>query len=340
VTNPNVGSFKRVGLPDNIWDQIDEIWRRLTDLQAYAITPQNNPAEPDPGVVYIPIAVVDTPTVDLTLNGMALSADVVVDGDPTHFLNGVGGWAVPAGGGPSGYNPDTPPASPSAYDDEFGGTTLDGKWTAINCAAGTVDLLASDPLANGIYDLTMFPGNIALQPVRDGGNNPADNLEDTSAMIQQTVDLATNCKLVSKVNLGCIPSSDITYYSGIVISGGDGFNDDNFLAVCSIGGLGAGTFNGTYIFGNLGGTPFSHVFIEDCPYLMILKTDTEFRVFVSNSGKAWIDHAGATYALGLTTGVLLRAFVYFGRTSATWSYPFSSFDFVRYFANNTPRVDA
>jgi hypothetical protein len=105
VSNPNVGSFDRVGLPDNIWDQIDELKRRLDDLYANAVIPQDNPADPNPGVVYIPIAVIDTPTVDLTLEGMALSADVVVDGDPTHFLNGAGGWTAPAGGGgpPAGY---------------------------------------------------------------------------------------------------------------------------------------------------------------------------------------------------------------------------------------------
>ena len=33
------------------------------------------------------------------------------------------------GGGAALYNPDTPPSSPNTMDDEFNGTTLDGKWT-------------------------------------------------------------------------------------------------------------------------------------------------------------------------------------------------------------------
>ena len=75
-------SFQRVGRPNNIWDQIEEIWRRLEDLYAYAIIPQNNPNADSPDVVYVPISVIDTPTINLTLSGMALSADVVPAGLP------------------------------------------------------------------------------------------------------------------------------------------------------------------------------------------------------------------------------------------------------------------
>jgi hypothetical protein len=236
--------------------------------------------------------------------------------------------------GTSGYTPDSPPESPSGYDDEFSAGTLDEIWTPVNCATGTVALFAAD-LEDGVYDLATFPGNIALQPMQD--TVPTDK-ESNAAMIEQTVDLATNCKLVGKAAVGGQRHTNAVVECGIMISGADGFGDDNYIAISVLQNLGAGTYMGVSVAGSVGGTPFSTYFILECPYLMITKTDTDFLALASSNGKAWIHLLDAPYELGLTTGVKLRAFVYFAHDTSLVA-PIGTLDFVRYFANNTPTVN-
>lgn len=75
-----------------------------------------------------------------------------IDGQVLTYSSALSGWtnSMPAtssgGGGGSSYaNPiDAPPGSPSAYDDEFDGSTLDSKWTVVN--ATPADTLRSATL--------------------------------------------------------------------------------------------------------------------------------------------------------------------------------------------------
>jgi hypothetical protein len=61
----------------------------------------------------------------------------------TKFLREDATWAAPAGGGGSGTAyvqagpPDAPPQTPNAMDDEFPGTSLNGKWTRLQSGAIT-----------------------------------------------------------------------------------------------------------------------------------------------------------------------------------------------------------
>jgi hypothetical protein len=67
----------------------------------------------------------------------------------TDYMDGSGAWSVPAGGGTTTYEHllDVPPGSAHAKDDEFPGSSLDGKWTNPLSSGGGLDLALT--VANG-----------------------------------------------------------------------------------------------------------------------------------------------------------------------------------------------
>lgn len=81
---------------------------------------------------------------------------------------------------------DTPPSSPSAYDDEFDVTTIDAGWTL---TAG-LDAGAINPTAtlatDAVYDLTSWPGYLLFQ-----GHNAAT----TTYTMTKSITLDTSCTL-------------------------------------------------------------------------------------------------------------------------------------------------
>lgn len=244
------------------------------------------------------------------------------------------------------------PTSPSDYDDEFDSGALDAKWTAINCATGTVGLLSTAAAAD-TWDATMFAGMMALQPGRD--DDGAGGHEAEAAILRQTVALATNCKFVSKVDmaitsdgLGTISNAGI----GILLSGANGFNDDNYIFVsmrpfytgaapmtgvlgsgsCNIGGAGASTLIGP------AGMP-----MPKC--VMITKTGNNYSAFLG-TGASWgglADSAApdnTVFVFGAGVMVRLSVFAYWAPPAAEVNLfnPITTLDFVRYFENNTPLV--
>lgn len=72
---------------------------------------------------------------DLNASASAHGLLKKLDGTTTNFLRGDGTWAVPAGsGGSSIFSADVPPASPSAYDDEFPAGSINAKWSTWDVA--------------------------------------------------------------------------------------------------------------------------------------------------------------------------------------------------------------
>lgn len=88
---------------------------------------------------------------------------------------------------------DNPPASPSAYDDEFNSGSLNGKWSTDSAgttnpiASGSVDYTAS--LTTPIYDAATDPGWILFQ---------SDNSAGGRAGIIETISVATNATFFVK----------------------------------------------------------------------------------------------------------------------------------------------
>ena len=254
------------------------------------------------------------------------------------------------------YRPDLKPVAPSAYDDEFETGLLDPKWTAINCATGTVDLL-SVAAAKDCYDATTYQGMMALQPGRDNGG--AAGIEAEAAMLRQTIAPAATCKFVAKTfgqatnqtNLAAAP--ELSY--GLMLSGANGAIDNNFLLV----GLaplpfqmGGGSTSGAAVSGVArigGGAPVllnqsGHLL----DYLMITKTGNNFSAFAGD-GHSWAAMTDGTgpadntvFAFGAGVMVRLSLVSYFLPIAAEVNLfnPITTFDFVRYFTNNTPLVNA
>lgn len=104
------------------------------------------------------------------------------------LLAGAGGFQ------PYTYSFDNPPASPSAYDDEFDATTLNAKWTATSggttnpVIAGTVNPIAS--LTTPVYDLSTQPSMLLVQ---------SDNSSNAYIEFRQTITIATNATFICKI---------------------------------------------------------------------------------------------------------------------------------------------
>jgi len=108
-----------------------------------------------------------------------------------------GTWVeLTSGGGPGFPSYNTPPTSPSAYDDEFIGGSLDGKWSAVSVgttnpiASGTVNPLSS--LTTPIYDLTSQNSWILFQ---------SDNSTVQTFGLQQSITPDTSATLHFKFSI-------------------------------------------------------------------------------------------------------------------------------------------
>lgn len=252
------------------------------------------------------------------------------------------------------YRPDLKPAAPSAYDDEFETGLLDPKWTAINCATGTVDLL-SVAAAKDTWDATMYTGMMALQPGRD--DDGAAGPEAEAATLRQTVALAANCKIVAKLNVGSIvdvTGAGMPGFAGFLLSGANGFNDNNYIGIKMTTMFDGGSFT-PYFFGDAnvgGGGPGMEAFIYVQPipieYLMILKTGTSYTFWAGNKQGIWSpasDGAGPPDAIAVVNAnALTRLSIYChwppAAAEVNLPNPIATFDWIRYFENNTPLVNA
>lgn len=103
------------------------------------------------------------------------------------------GLGVTGGYQPYKYSFDNPPASPSAYDDEFDSTALSGNWTVVStgttnpAVSGTVNPTAS--LTTPIYDLSTIPSYLLFQ---------SDNSSVATVSFRKTVSLGTDATFFYK----------------------------------------------------------------------------------------------------------------------------------------------
>ena len=244
--------------------------------------------------------------------------------------------------------------APSAYDDEFETGLLDPKWTAINCATGTVDLLSVAAAAD-TYDATTYQGMMALQPGRDAGGAGAE--EAQAAILRQAVTLAANCKVILKLNTqGTLDvAAASTVSAGLLLSGINGFDDNNFVHLFVMPDFAAGAtvpalpnfaIGGTVV---TGGAPVGFGFSAAARfdyYLMILKTGNDYS-FWTGDGRSWgalTDASAPDNIRFANANALTRLTLYSywapGAAEVNLPNPISTFDFVRYFTNNTPLVNA
>jgi len=249
------------------------------------------------------------------------------------------------------YRPDLKPAAPSAYDDEFETLLLDPKWTAINCASGTVDLLSVAAAAD-TYDAATYQGMMALQPGRDAAGAAGEEAE--SAMLRQTISLAANCKIIAKINSAwTVDAAEQSGYElGLILSGVAGFNDANYVKmyVIPLYGPGGGAFGYT-LEGEISvagaGTGLTIQGVAPNPvYLMIMKTGNDYSIWVGD-GHTWgagVDGSAPDVVRVANANALTRLslYTYFAPAGGEVNLPnpISTFDFVRYFTNNTPLVNA
>ena len=245
------------------------------------------------------------------------------------------------------YRPDLKPSSPSAYDDEFETGVLDPKWTAINCALGTVDLLSVAAAAD-TYDPATYRGMMALQPGRDDAG--AGGPEAQAAMLRQTVTLGTNCKIVVKMYANMTDESAFVLNNsifGVALSGANGFVDNDWLSIginCAVPGT---TLIGAARIGGGGVTNLAQYGIVMPQYLMIVKTGNNFSAW-GGDGRTWAalvdgaapDNAIFTYGAGVMARLSIASYWAPPAAEINLFNPITVFDFVRYFANNTPVVNA
>ncbi len=254
------------------------------------------------------------------------------------------------------YQPDSKPSSPSAYDDEFETAALDtDKWTAINCSPGSVDIL-STAAAKDTYDPTTYLGMMALQPGRDDAAGAGPEAE--AAILRQTIALDTNCKIVAKLHLGAtvenalLPPPATQPLAGILLSGAFGADDDDFVQIGLspiVSGLPLGmTTTIEHQIAGGGITTGLDIPIAPPTYLMIIKTGNNFTMWAaSNDGlfSAMTD-GSSPREINLTFGagvmVRLSLFAYWPPITAQVNLPnpIAVFDWVRYFPNNTPLINA
>jgi len=236
------------------------------------------------------------------------------------------------------------PTSPSAYDDEFSSGTLAAKWTAINCASGTVDLLnvAAD---KDCYDAITYPGRMALQPGRD---TAAAGLEAEAAILRQTVTLATNCKIVARVHFNSTPDGSLSPSYPVIqlaLSDADGFAGDNYFATGIVSLAGTTLGLGSSVIGGGAATPLTAWGTGMPLYIMITKTGNDFSGFVGD-GYSWSaltndatpEETVFTYGAGVMTRLTISVYFPVSAGAVNLFNPIGCFDFVRYFENNTPLV--
>lgn len=84
----------------------------------------------------------------ITFTGPAVSVAAGVTGEAVVTIDTVSG----GGGGASNVTPDTHPTSPATVDDEFEGTSLDGKWSWLNQSTVTAAFHDGSILLSGTTD--------------------------------------------------------------------------------------------------------------------------------------------------------------------------------------------
>ena len=233
----------------------------------------------------------------------------------------------------SGYKAsfDNPPASPSAYDDEFDSTSLDGKWTAFSTgtanpvASGSVNQLSN--LTTPIYDLATMSSWLLFQ---------SDSSSAGTFGIYQDITLATDCTLFVKFAVNNRVISAINEGNVEVKLRNIADSNEAVYISCSQQGAGAGfavqlTVENNGVFSVVIGPVYSEKAPVDHLYAVLWKNgNTYHAAFAHGSGP--FSYLGSVTKTGVTT--LDRMYVQTLTANETPSF-INGFDFVRYYPSIT-----
>lgn len=186
-------------------------------------------------------------------------------------------YGVPGGSGYSRFDPNKPPSSPSALDDEFNETSLDAKWTGVNLASLTAyDFNTTVPgcwygqVAN--TGATLFS---LLQAIPAGdftvytkAHMLSQNLTNTSFLLQQSLNAYFGIILADGVTAG---AGNQTYaYNGL------------YQSVPSWLGVSDWTN-----FNTPGASKWSGVDNPELFYMAIRRSSTAYSIGWSSNGVLW-----------------------------------------------------
>jgi len=229
--------------------------------------------------------------------GSAKGLVPVSSGGTSNFLRADGSWTTVTALSVSG-TVDTPPVSPSAYDDEFEGSSLDAKWT-----------WSLTPNASG-ESITVGNGSLAVITANDGGS---DNLANAH-MLYQSVPAGSwtiTCKMYG------VGRADFNRFGLFACENSS--NPSNHVQLCM--GYNGGNrvrwdrkISGSWTFDQQNITYNNHL-----AYLRIVYTTgtTTFNFYVSPDGIAWLDFS--SYAASGWTPARF-GIIFFPDTSTTGTY--------------------
>jgi len=231
----------------------------------------------------------------------------------------------------SGYKAsfDNPPASPSAYDDEFTSTTLDAKWTLVSSGTtnpittGTVDPVAS--LTTPIYDLSTLPSGFLMQ---------SDNSTASYVSISQPITLDTNATLFAKIGLQnrVVSAAD----EGTVLIGLINTADTNeeihfYMNVTGAGQRAAIQVRNNGIYTAITAASLAEALPSLNPYMALWKSGNVYHAGFGY-GQGPLSHVGSVTKTGVTT--LDKLFIHFYCANETPSL-INGIDFIRYYPSIT-----
>jgi hypothetical protein len=206
-------------------------------------------------------------------------------------------------------------------DDDFTADTLDGKWTLVDGASGTVDLLGT---AGNIYDLTTRDSYLLVQAIN------GDEFQ-----IRQDYTLPDNSSIIlalsPAVSMDGAPAITINeIWAGMALNDNDGgFNSGTYQLLFF--GAASNTFRCQHYNGSTrGSTP-----VGACPtgqklYLRFSRADLTYYAFMSVDCETWVPMGSVTVA-GAYTNIWI--FVDSQATVGTPT-PIQAFDWIRLGTNS------
>lgn len=226
----------------------------------------------------------------------------------------------------SWFNLDNPKPTADTPDDEFGESSLDGKWTAVNGSTGTVSLIQSANVS--IYDLITRPGSLLVQAGKSGAQQVS---------LRQDYTLPTGSSIVVSLaptlmsdGVPAIVNNEL--WMGMALNDNDtNYDQGNWLGVlmdANDNGWRLISYDGSTIFGGTPNTSKVAIDLAERVYLRIARHSTTYYTYYSFDGKTW-------FPVGSTSGTIYNNLWLFVHSKAAFGapIPIQAFDWVRQGSN-------
>lgn len=231
----------------------------------------------------------------------------------------------------SGYKAsfDNPPASPSAYDDEFTSTSLDAKWTIGSTGTtnpvttGTVNPASS--LTTPVYDLTTMPSWMLVQ---------SDNSTASYVSIYQSLSPSTDATFFAKVgvqNRTVSGAEEGTVLIGLINTADTNEEVHIYLNVTGAGQRAAIQVRNNGVYTAVTGGSLTETLPSLNPYMALWKSGNTYHAGFGY-GDGPLSHIGSVTKTGVTT--FDRVFIHFYCANETPSL-INGIDFFRYYPSLT-----